>query len=47
VNAADRALAWLVTGPLGRVGAFAGDLVAYAWISLRERARARAQRPLA
>jgi len=35
VSAADRALAWLVTGPLGRVAAFVGDLAAYAWSSRR------------
>jgi hypothetical protein len=38
VSAADRALAWIVTGPVGRVGAFFGDLVAYAWGRMRERA---------
>lgn len=41
MSAADRALAWLVTGPLGRVAAFVGDVCAYAWGSLRERARRR------
>ena len=30
-RAADRAAAWVLTGPLGRLGAFAGDLGA-AWL---------------
>jgi hypothetical protein len=27
----DRAIAWLLTGPVGRLVAFAGDLVAVWW----------------
>jgi hypothetical protein len=41
VSGADRALAWVVTGPVGRVAAFIGDLIAYGWGRLRERARER------
>jgi hypothetical protein len=33
----DRFLAWLVTGPVGRVVAFFADLGAYAWERLRAR----------
>ena len=33
----DRLHAWVVTGPVGRVAAFFGDLGAYAWRSVRER----------
>jgi hypothetical protein len=42
VSAAERFGAWLVTGPVGRVAAFLGDLAAYWWRSLRGR---RAERP--
>lgn len=37
----DRALAWLVTGPIGRVAAFLGDLGAYWWRGFRGRLVAR------
>jgi hypothetical protein len=37
LSARDRVHAWLVTGPVGRVVAFFGDLFAYAWRSLRNR----------
>jgi hypothetical protein len=31
LSARDRLLAWIVTGPIGRVIAFLGDLAAYWW----------------
>ncbi len=37
MSAADRLLAWIVTGPIGRVAAFFGDVTAYWWRSLRQR----------
>ena len=33
----DRMLAWIVTGPIGRVAAFFGDLAAYWWESWGDR----------
>jgi hypothetical protein len=33
----DRVLAWIVTGPVGRVVAFVGDLAAYWWQGARKR----------
>ncbi|MQA74442.1 MAG: hypothetical protein GEU88_08920 [Solirubrobacterales bacterium] len=44
LTAGDRALAWLVTGPLGRVGAFLGDLGAYWWRWARGRVTGRRAR---
>ena len=41
MNTADRALAWIATGPVGRVAAFLGDLVAFALARLRDRVRER------
>jgi hypothetical protein len=37
VSGPDRLLAWLVTGPLGRLAAFFGDLGAYWLRRLRDR----------
>lgn len=37
----DKALAWVVTGPAGRVAAFAADLAAAWWGWGRRRVRAR------
>jgi hypothetical protein len=31
----DRVFAWIVTGPVGRLVAFVGDLAAYWWRSAR------------
>jgi hypothetical protein len=44
VSTADRALAWIATGPVGRVAAFLGDLVAFASRRLRDRVRERRAR---
>ena len=41
MSAGDRAFAWLITGPLGRVAAFFADLAAYWWRWLRGRLVAR------
>jgi hypothetical protein len=41
MSVADRAFSWLVTGPVGRVCAFFGDIAAYAWGRLRARVRER------
>jgi hypothetical protein len=35
----DRAFAWIVTGPVGRLVAFVADLGVYAWHALRRRTR--------
>ncbi len=37
MSVGNRAFAWLVTGPIGRVAAFFGDLGAYWWRWLRRR----------
>jgi hypothetical protein len=37
LSARDRVFAWIVTGPVGRVVAFVGDLAAYWWAWLRRR----------
>lgn len=37
MSAAERLAAWVVTGPVGRLAAFLGDLGAYAWGRLRDR----------
>lgn len=34
----DRAAAWVITGPVGRLAAFAGDLAAALWASALRRA---------
>jgi hypothetical protein len=31
LSAPERFFAWLITGPLGRVAAFCGDLAVYWW----------------
>ena len=41
---ADRVIAWLVTGPVGRVAAFVADLAAYWWRWARRGTRAAAPR---
>jgi len=40
----DRFLAWLVTGPVGRLVAFVLDLGAFAWQAARRRAGGGAER---
>jgi hypothetical protein len=38
LTARDRAFAWIVSGPVGRVAAFFADLAVYWWRWLRGRA---------
>jgi hypothetical protein len=40
----DRAHAWIVTGPVGRLIAFLADLATYAWRSIRGSTAGRGER---